>query len=686
MPFSKMYKTMNTMKKMRKVHLLVLVFVSAILGTSCTSGDQMQISSPDGQIRIMIGQTGTEMEGLSEGQVYYTVDYRGNEIIGPSGLGLEFRNMANMKDNMTISGSEIRSSDETWERIWGRSKQVRNQYNELRVSLKAQDEFHHLVLILRAYNDGVALRYYIPGEEEMPEFELSGDLTCFNLKSDHRVWAAHYGSFHSHQESEFMEMDLTDKRMRQITGLPLLVEHHEDTWLAIAEADLTDWAGMYVRTSDEAKYTLETVLSPWPEDPGLLVRSKTPRSSPWRVIMIGDSPGDFIETNIIANLNDPNKLEDTSWIEPGKSAWDWWWCNRYAPDVDFELGPNTATMKYFIDLAAELDWEYQLVDWHWYGPPFLGDSRIPDPDADITTMAESIDIPELVRYGKERDVKILLWLNWFHADMQMDQAFPLYERWGVAGVKVDFMQRDDQHMVNFYHRLVKKAAEHHLIVDFHGAYKPTGISRTWPNLLTREGVMGNEYAKWSDRVTPEHKVTVPFTRGTLGEMDFTPGAFVNVTSEEFKVETEAPCPMTIGTRCNELALLVVYESPLQVLCDSPYNYRTSPAGTDFLSVVPTTWDETRVINASVGDYITVARRSGDTWYVGSMTDGDSRNLSIPLEFLTEGPFTATVWKDAPDADTHPTHLLRETMQVNRDRVIEASMAPGGGHVMIIQPE
>src|SRR5690606_14564512 len=264
----------------------------------------------------------------------------------------------------------------------------------------------------------------------------------------------------------------------------------------------------------------------------------------------------------------------------------------------------------------------------------------PHPTNDITRPVPELDLPEVLRYARERGVKILLWLHWAHADRQMDEAFSLYERWGVAGVKIDFMNRDDQEMVRFYHRTVKKAAEHHLLVDFHGAYKPTGWSRTYPNAITREGVLGNEYTKWSDRVTPEHTVTLPFTRGLLGEMDFTPGGFRNVTRAAF--QTENPAPNVMGTRTNQLAMLVVFESALQVLCDSPYNYRSSPAGTDFLRHVPTTWDDTRVLAGHPGDFITVARRAGDAWYVGSMTDWTARTLDVPLAFLGPGRYRAEV--------------------------------------------
>ena len=340
-------------------------------------------------------------------------------------------------------------------------------------------------------------------------------------------------------------------------------------------------------------------------------------------------------------------------------------------------------MKYFVDLAAEMGWEYQLVDFYWYGSPFIEGTWEPHPTNDITKADPNLDIHEVIRYAGEKGVKILLWLHWVHADKQMDEAFPLYEQWGVHGIKIDFMNRDDQEMVNYYHRTVKKAAEHHLIVDFHGAYKPTGWSRTYPNVITREGVLGNEYSKWSDRITPEHKVTIPFTRGLLGEMDFTPGGFRNRTQETF--ETENPAPNVMGTRVNQLAMLVVYESALQVLCDSPYNYRSSPAGTDFLKLVPTTWDDTKVIHGHPGNFITVARRSGDDWYVGSMTDWTARTQEIPLGFLGEGRYRAEIWADAYEAADFPDRLMKQEQVVTAQDTLSAKMAPGGGHVVRLTP-
>jgi alpha-glucosidase len=660
-----------------------ILSASALLISSCSSG-VFTIESPDKEIFVTVTTGGPEKAGSEYGTLRYSVMYRGQEIVGPSDLGLEFRGKPVLGPGMKVTGTEINYVNESWERVWGKNKLVVDQYDELIIHLEDVKADLKLDLHVRAFDDGVAIRYHIPEQENIKDFELTADKTRFTFNGNHRVWAAQYGPFRSHQESEFRELMLDDPILEERIGLPLLVEIGEKAWVAVTEANLTDWAGMYLQGT--GNYTFGTVLAPWPEDPELLVKSRTPRSSPWRLIMIGDSPGDFIESDILANLNESNVLEDVDWIQPGKSSWDWWWCNRYGPDVDFKLGSSTETMKHFIDLSSEMGWEYQLVDWTWYGPPFLPteqDENNPHPESDITTMEPEIDIPGLVKYGAERGVKILLWLEWNHADRQMEEAFPLYEKWGVAGVKVDFMARDDQYVVNFYHRLVKLAATHHLVVDFHGAYKPTGVSRTYPNLMTREGVMGNEYVKWSHRITPEHKVTIPFTRGMLGEMDFTPGAFVNVTVDDFTTEDDAASPMTMGTRCNELAMMVVYESPLQVMCDAPYNYRSSPAGTDFLKIVPTTWDDTRVLNASVGDYITTARKSGNEWYIGTMTDEQGRTLSIPLDFLGEGSFEASIWKDAADADVNPASLEKEVVAVDQDTVLEAVMAPGGGHVIHI---
>jgi len=640
----------------------------------------MEVASPNGLVKVTVALD-ERLEPYPAGtRLYYSVTVAGTPVILDSPLGLEFRDGPPLAVDLVVKEKTQHAIDETWQRVCGKGRQVRNRCNQLQITLQETTApLRRLDLVVRAYDDGVAFRYVLPKQKSIGQFGLIAERTWFRFARNHTVWAANYEGFVSAQESEFKQTRLSELNGDEVYGLPLLVRVDNDLWAAIAEADLVDWAGMYLTRVPHCPNTLVTALSPRHDDPTVCVKSQTPRSSPWRVILIGRRPGDLIESDLIDNLNPPCEIEDTSWIKPGRCAWDWWWCGRYAPDVNSPLGSNTATMKYFIDFAAQMGWEYQLVDWQWYGEPF-------DPKSDITHQNPDINIPELVAYARDRQVRLLVWLFWEKADRQLDEALALYEKWGLAGVKIDFMNRDDQEMVNFYHRVVKKAAEHRLLVDFHGAYKPTGTGRTWPNHITREGVMGNEYNKWSARVTPEHCLTLPFTRMLTGPMDFTPGGFRQGTAAGFKVVGgDAPAPMVMGTRCFQLAMMVVYDSPLQVLCDSPYAYRASPAGLDFLKVVPTTWDQTKVLDGQVGRFIATARRSSTDWFIGTMTDWTSRSLEIPLDFLGQGTFEATIWSDAPDANDHPENLVKETRTVTAKDRITAHLASGGGQVMHVRP-
>ncbi len=650
---------------------------------------QAKAASPDGRL-VVEASVKERMGPFASGErLYYAVQYKGAPVLLDSPFSLEFRGSQPFGEDVRIENVRQSSFNDTWQRVWGKRKQVRNQYNELRFDLVEQQEPNRKIgLVFRVYDDGVGLRYEIPEQPALSRFELAAEATGFHFAGDLTVWAADHGGYYSSQENEFLPHRLSRLDPKKVYGLPLLAKAADDRWFVVTEADLTDWAGMYLAPVSDARNMLMTSLSPRLDRPDVAVISQAPSISPWRVLMVGDRPGALIESDIVQNLNDPAEIENTSWIAPGKSAWDRWWSGSYAPEVDFEVGMNTETMKYFVDLAAEMGWEYQLVDWWWYGPPFAQDPvwGRANPDADITKVVPALDLPELVRYAGEKGVGILLWMHWKHAERQMEEAFPLYRKWGIKGVKIDFMDREDQEMVNFYHRTVKLAAENELLVDFHGAYKPTGWSRTYPNVITREGVLGNEYTKWSSRITPEHALTLPFTRGLLGEMDFTPGGFRHKTVENFRaVGNDAPGPFVMGTRAYQLAMMVVYESALAVLCDSPYNYRISPAGVDFLKIVPTTWDDTRVVNAQVSDYITVARRSGEEWSVGSMTDSTARSLKIPLSFLGEKKYRAEIWSDAYDAAEYPDRVMKSERIVTSGDVIEANMAPGGGQVIHLKP-
>ncbi|MFV0267040.1 MAG: glycoside hydrolase family 97 catalytic domain-containing protein, partial [Draconibacterium sp.] len=441
--------------------------------------------------------------------------------------------------------------------------------------------------------------------------------------------------------------------------------------------------GMWLRGCDENKNALKgkfagVVLEEKKENDrdvrpvkyaDYIAQCSGPRVFPWRVMLITENDAALVESTLIYQLAPEQKIENTDWIKPGKVAWDWWNANNIY-GVDFESGVNNETYRYFIDFASENGLEYIILDEGWY---HLGD---------VLDVVDEIDIQELVDYGKTKNVEIILWVVWKTLDEKLVEALDQFQEWGVKGIKIDFMQRDDQWMVNFYEKIAMECAKRQLLVDYHGAYKPSGLDRAYPNVVSYEGVKGLENAKWSNLPDPEHDVTLPFIRMVAGPMDFTPGAMINKTKKNFsQVFTE---PMSQGTRCHQLGMYVVYESPLQMLADNPSNYYREPGCMEFLSVVPSVWDDTKVLDARVNDYIAVARRSGDSWYVGAMTDWDPRTLELKLDFLGEGTYTMKVWKDGVNATKHAADFAQETVEVTSGSTVKVNMAPGGGWVAIIE--
>jgi alpha-glucosidase len=660
-------------------NLLIKAVSVVILSCGCHHGiREITVYSPNSSLQVKC-----IIDDSAGNQFFYSVVLNKESIIQPSGFELGLKNQKPIKGNLRIVNVRNESVNETWDRVWGKRKTVRNHYNQLKVELQETSKPRRMInLYFRVYNDGVALRYELPVQNGLDTFVLTNEKIAFSFPGDYTVWAAFWNTFHLSQEIEFSKVLLSDIKPENIIGTPLLVKAGDSAWVALTEANVTNWTCSGLTADPAHANTLISRPSWLPDDTTVIVRSVGQRLSPWKVIMIAAQPARLVESDIIQNLNEPCALEDVSWIKPGVSAWDWWWCGSYAPDAGFKLGSNTRTMKYFIDFAAEMGWQYQLVDWQWYGPPFKADGSF-NTEADITRMTTEIDIPELVKYAGSKNVKIILWLLWPNVDKQMEEAFTLYEKWGVAGIKIDFMDRNDQVMVDFYHRVAKTAAKHHLVVDFHGAYVPDGFSRTYPNLITREGVLGNEYNKWSNRITPLHCLTLPFTRMLAGEMDFTPGGFLNDRPDQFKVVgADNPAPHVMGTRCFQLAMMVVYESAFEVFCESPYHVRNQP-GSDFLKGIPSSWDETRVLEGMPGEFILVARRLGDTWYLGGMSI-DKRRFALRTDFLDDLDYHSVTWADAPDTDKNPRKLVRKESTVSKDSELTFDVAPGGGFVVILK--
>ncbi|HMD85385.1 MAG TPA: glycoside hydrolase family 97 protein [Terriglobia bacterium] len=702
------------------IFALGYVWVAVMMGFA---SEPLTITSPDGNISISFELKADPQPYLPGERAYYGVSYKGRPILGDSPLGLDFKGAQPLGQDFEIIGTDRQSQDSTWENPLGAKRIVPDHYNQLTVSLRERHvPSRRLDLIFRAYNEGVAFRYFLPKQEGLDLFVISSENTGFYFTGNSTAYALRLNSFTTPYEAHFDPVKLDQIKPESIIGLPLLVEIPQGPWVALLEADLSDYAGMYmsgvsgtpnalvsklspvptydpsamgpyvdvVRVESDVGSTSSLVkqklilsppgkgqqllppLSAWGQGPGSedVVVGRTPKATPWRVMLINPRAGGLIESNyLILNLNPPSVLADTTWIQPGKAAWDWW-SGRYARNVNFEPGMNTATMMHYIDFAAEHHLEYMMIDGNW------------SPFTDITRSIPEIDLPTILAHAQSKGVKVLLWMLWTTLREQVDVAFPLYEKWGVAGVKVDFMDRDDQEMVNWYEEISRKAAEHHLVVDFHGAFKPTGLRRTYPNVLNREGVMGLEYNKAGYLATPEHAVTIPFTRMLAGPMDNTPGSFHNATRDQFKPRVIEP--MSQGTRASQLAMYVVYEMPLAMLADYPEAYEGLPEF-EFIERVPTVWDDTKVLNGEPAEFVTIARQHGDAWYVGSITNWDARDLEIPMSFLGKRKYQAQIFADGVDADKTPTSVTVTKKLVSGRDTLQLHLAPGGGSAVILTP-
>jgi alpha-glucosidase len=641
-----------------KITITNLFLLSGIIG-GITNAQNITVNSPDNNIVITISNSD---------RLTYSVTFKGKVIVNPSRLGFELKDELEMTGNFLIVDQSVKNFNDTWiPVVKSKHAQIINHYNELKLSLKEKsDPVRDMDFFVRAYNDGVAFRYRLSRSAKIGDRQIVKELTTFNIPGDPKAWIVEYKGYSSSNEAEFFEHPLSYLNEKSVAGMPMLMDYGNKCWVAITEAKIENYPAFYIGTNGKINQ-LTTKLVPVPGEPetGVKVRFSDEVYTPWRVLMIGETPGTLIESEIIQNLNDPCAIKDPSWIKPGMSAWDHWWSG----EVKMEM----PVIKQYIDLASEMGWPYMLVDWQWYG-------KFNSPEADITKWAPQINLPEIIDYARSKNVKILVWL--YSSDVNRNAAykvaFPLYEKWGVAGIKIDFMDRDDQQMVNWYHEIIKCAAENHLLVDFHGAYKPDGIIRTWPNMITREGVMGAEYYKFSDKMSPEHNVKLAFTRMLAGQMDYTPGAFLNVTKEQFKQQTPA---IVWNTRAAELSKFVIYESPLTVVCDHPENILNQP-GADFLKIVPTVWDDIKFISGYPGDYVAIAKRSGEKWFAGVMNNSIGKTIDLKLDFLPAGDYLAEIWADTKNSDKDPKELKKASQPVKSGDIIKVSLSKNGGFVAV----
>lgn len=634
-----------------------------------------QVNSPDGHITASV----TVGENIS-----YTVSRDGQTLIAPSTISMNLSDGIVFGQNDKVRKTMRSSFDETFPTVAYKKAEVRDNYNQILLNFK---EFS---LIFRAYDDGVAYRF-VSNLDKKKTYEVISEQAEFNFGEDRQAFIPYVnsgaktveGQFFNSFENTYTVQNLSQWRKDRLAFLPLVVAADDGVKILITEADLTNYPGMHV-IGTEGSNSLKGTFAPYPkvidqgghnklqgmvkERENFIAKASGDEIFPWRVIVVSTSDSQLAVNDMVWKLSPKQDVgTDYSWVKPGKVAWDWWndW-NLYG--VDFKAGINNETYKYYIDFASTHGIAYVILDEGW----------AVNLQADLFQVIPEIDIQELVDYGKERGVGIILWAGYWAFNRDMEKVCKHYSEMGVKGFKVDFMDRDDQLMVNFHARAAETAARYGLLLDFHGSYKPTGLSRRWPNVVNYEGVHGLEQMKWRpkecDQVT--YDVTVPFIRMAAGPMDYTQGAMRNASKSNYRpVYNE---PMSQGTRCRQLAEYVVFDSPLNMLCDSPSNYIAEAECTEFIAACPETWDESLGVNGEIGKYITIARRSGDAWYVGALTNWDERDITLDLNFLSEGEWTLDIFEDGPNAQKAARDYVHTTATVPADRKITVHLAPGGG--------
>jgi len=644
------------------------VFVLMVLMLVGTAAAQSSYSlvSPNKQI---------EMKIRAGDRIQYDVLFKGTPLLQKSTFSIDIdHNTLGLQPR--VKDAKTRTYDGTLEpAVRQKFAKVRENYNELRLEMEG-----NYAVVFRAYNEGTAYRF----ETSLPQDEVKvyNEEVSLNFAGDYSAYYPLEESLFSHNERKFPLFKLKEIPPASFASLPAVVDAGNGLKVAVAESDIEDYPGLWLRgtsnnglTATFPPYPLKEVLERdrdyrVTETADYIAVTRGTRSYPWRLLGIAEKDGDLITNQLVWLLEQPSQVQDTSWIKPGKVAWDWWNANNVY-GVDFKSGVNTQTYKYYIDFAAKYGLQYIVLDEGWYK---LGN---------VMEVVPEINMEDLTAYAKQKNVGVILWVVWKSLDDQFDTALDRFQKWGIKGIKIDFMQRNDQKLINFYYKTCRETAKRHMLVDFHGGQSQITMTRTWPNMISGEGVRGMEWSKWSAESEPQHNVTLPFTRMFLGPMDYTPGAMLNATKKTFAPIHERP--MAMGTRCHQLGMYVVFESPLQMLADSPSNYLREPEAMEFLAPVPTVWDETKVLDAKLGEYVLVARRNGRDWYIGALTNWTGRDLEVDLSFLPSGSFTMEAYQDGVNADRLASDYAKTKTQVTSSKKLKITLAPGGGWAARIHP-
>jgi len=646
--------------------LIAVLLLSSII-LNAQKNKTFEIKSLNGSIDLKV-EVGAKLQ--------WSVQYNGQQIIAPSSISLQLQGGEILGDNAKIKSTNSEKITSQIQAINYKKAIVPDEYNQLTINCRGD-----YGVIFRVYNDGVAYRFFT---KKKGGIIIKNEEANFNFTEDYKafipyMWDYRGGKiFNSSFEALYRESNISQFAKDSLAFLPLLVDVGNNKKVVILEADLEDYPGMYLNINQTRKgfmgvyapYPLEAQIGGWAnmnyvptKRAGYIASTNGTRNFPWRAIVISNQDKELLNVDMVQKLASPSRLTDISWIKPGQVAWDWWndWNISH---VDFKAGYNTLTYKYYIDFAAANKISYIIMDEGW--------SDIHD----LTKVFPKVNLQEIIDYGKQKSVGVILWATWYAVSQQMDQVFQFYAKMGVKGFKIDFFDRDDQIAVASTYDIAKKAAQSHLMVDYHGIFKPTGLQRTYPNVIGYEGVKGLENYKWAVEDQPRYVASIPYIRMMAGPMDYTPGAMRNANRANFR--PIGSNPMSQGTRCCQLAMYVVFEAPLQMLSDNPTIYIKEQECTDFITSIPTTFDETVALDGKVGEYAAIARRKGDVWYVGALSNWDSRELTLDFSFLGKGVYQATIFKDGVNADRDATDYKKETIKISSGDKLNIQLAPGGG--------
>lgn len=648
--------------------LFTIVFTVCAVAAQAKASNKYTVLSPDGKVEVIV----TVGEHLA-----WSVDFDSNPVVLPSALKMHLLGGDVLGYNANPVSAKEESVNQKIVSPFYKKASLDDHYQQLTLSFKK-----NYGVIFRVYNEGAAYRFFTNRKDSLT---VVSEASVFSFAEDNEAFASYVvgsrNDLYEHSyECTYKHVRLSGLAADSVVYFPMMVALKNGSKAIITEADLEDYPAMYLKKDANNPVKLNAVFPAYPlgENRGgynmtqsrvtsrgdLIGRTAGRRTFPWRMITFSRKDKELLNNDMVYKLATPSSIKDLSWIKPGKVAWDWWndW-NIY--NVDFKAGINTLTYKYYIDFAAAHQLEYIMLDEGWAKKE------------DIMQIIPEVDLQEIIDYGKQKNVGVWLWAGMYPINARMDEAFTHYSKMGIKGFKIDFINRDDQPMMQFYYRAARKAAENHLMLDFHGACKPTGLMRTYPNVLNYEGVYGLEMVKVPNKVDfPAHAASIPFIRMLAGAMDYTPGAMRNAVKKEFT--TSYTNPMSQGTRCQQMAMYVLFEAPLNMLSDNPSNYIREPECTEFICSVPTTFDETAALDGEVGAYAAIARRKGETWYAGALTNWDARDIEIDLSFLGEGKYQAVIFKDGVNADRAANDYVKETKVTNASQKLQIHLAPGGG--------